>query len=44
MLKQIGDYSWDNNGFLGEGSYGKVYKGKNVKTGEPVAVKCMDMS
>lgn len=35
---------WDDSGFLGEGSYGKVFKGKNAKTGELVAVKCMDMS
>jgi len=41
MQRQIGDFVWDN---LGEGSYGKVYKGKNIKTGELVAVKCMDMS
>lgn len=44
MVKQIGDFTWDESGFLGEGSYGKVYKGKNAKTGESVAVKCMDMA
>lgn len=40
----MGDFVWDQSGFLGEGSFGKVYKGKNVKTNEIVAIKCMDMS
>jgi len=26
------------------GSFGKVYRGKNIKTNEDVAVKVMDMS
>lgn len=28
---------------MGEGSFGKVYKGKNIKTGEVAAVKCISM-
>jgi len=40
--QSIGEYSWDENDFLGEGSFGKVYKGFNKK-GEAIAVKCMAM-
>ena len=39
---KIGDYEYTNDGFLGEGSYGKVYKGKSLKTQEEVAIKVMD--
>jgi serine/threonine protein kinase len=39
--KKIGDYTY--NKFIGEGSFGKVYKGKNNTTGEEVAVKVMEM-
>jgi 5'-AMP-activated protein kinase, catalytic alpha subunit len=38
---KIGDYIYSK--FLGEGSFGKVYKGKNMKSGEDVAVKTMEM-
>lgn len=42
--KTIGHYKYDEAKFLGEGSFGKVYKGTNTQTGETVAIKRMDMS
>ncbi|EGR31480.1 protein kinase domain protein [Ichthyophthirius multifiliis] len=44
MQKQTGDYVYDTSrqSLLGEGSFGRVYRGKNIKTGELVAVKQMD--
>ncbi|KRX07982.1 Protein kinase-like domain [Pseudocohnilembus persalinus] len=39
MFKFIEDYQLQE--VLGEGQYGKVYKGLNVKTNELVAIKCV---
>ena len=41
MTGRIGDYVYDK--FLGEGSFGKVYKGCNAQNKEEVAVKQMEM-
>ena len=39
----MGDYSVDLMEKLGQGSFGVVYKGKNKRTGKPVAVKQMKL-
>jgi calcium-dependent protein kinase len=36
------NYGWNNKDLLGEGSFGKVYKGINTTTGQICAVKHMD--
>jgi hypothetical protein len=38
-MQTIENYSYDKKGFLGAGSFGSVYKAKNIKTGEIVALK-----
>jgi serine/threonine protein kinase len=37
------DYEWSGKIFLGEGSYGKVFKVKNIKDGQFYAIKQMLM-
>ena len=38
------DYDWNKKECIGSGGFAKVYKVKNIKTGEYVAVKQIDMS
>jgi len=38
----MGDYVFTEKYCIGQGSYGKVYKGKNILTGKEVAIKEMD--
>lgn len=35
----MGNYGYNDDDILGQGSYGKVYKGVNLTTGDFVAVK-----
>jgi serine/threonine protein kinase len=41
-LKKIDKYSFNMKDVLGKGSFGKVFKGKNEKTGEFAAVKMIE--
>ena len=38
-----GDIDWSRGELLGEGAYGKVYTGLNLRTGELMAVKCLNL-
>ena len=39
---QMGDYTFTEKYCIGQGSFGKVYRGRNVRTGREVAIKEMD--
>ena len=39
---QMGDYTFTEKYCIGQGAFGKVYRGKNVRTGREVAIKEMD--
>lgn len=41
-LKKIDKFSFSLKDVIGVGSFGKVFKGKNEKTSDLVAVKMMD--
>jgi serine/threonine protein kinase len=38
----MGEYVFTEKYCIGQGSYGKVYRGRNIKTGKEVAIKEMD--
>lgn len=38
----MGNYKYTEKYCIGQGSFGKVYKGSNMKTGKEVAIKEMD--
>ncbi|KAL4448807.1 hypothetical protein ABPG74_012896 [Tetrahymena malaccensis] len=42
-LKKVGKYQWSEQDFLGKGAFGSVFKGKNIETGDQVAVKVLQM-
>jgi serine/threonine-protein kinase ULK2 len=43
QIKQIGDYSYDVRFLLGEGAFGRVYKGQKKGSSEAVAIKKIDL-
>ncbi|CAD8193869.1 unnamed protein product [Paramecium octaurelia] len=43
-LRRLGDYQFDTKYLLGEGAFGKVYRGSKVTTNQDVAIKKIDSS
>jgi len=43
MLKKIREYTYDETGLLGKGTYGSVYLGHHNKTREKVAIKLISL-
>jgi len=41
-LKMIGKYSFNPEDLLGQGSFGKVFRGKNTENNKSVAIKMID--
>ena len=39
----VGDIDWSRGELIGEGAYGKVFTGLNLRTGEMMAVKCLSL-
>ncbi len=43
-MNSIGSYKWQDNQLLGEGGFGKVFKGIDTVNNEECAVKVMNYS
>lgn len=42
MEKRIDKYLFNMNSIIGKGSFGTVYRGRNMETNEIVAIKVME--
>ena len=43
MSKTIGDFKWEEKDLLGQGAFGKVFKGLQVSKQEVIAVKVLNL-
>ncbi|CAD8079810.1 unnamed protein product [Paramecium primaurelia] len=43
-VRKLGDYQFDSKYLLGEGAFGKVYRGSKLSTNQEVAIKKIDSS